>query len=351
LLSAIGAEEWSVSGSIQVAGGQRSAAILGIGTYRPRRVVGNDEIVGMIDSSDEWIRSRSGIRRRRWASAAEGVLDMAEAAAEVALERSGVAAADIGCVVVATISHLKQTPAAASELAYRIGAVNAGAFDVSAACAGFSYGLAMANDFVRGGSASTVLVVGVERMTDLIDPHDRGTAFLFGDGAGAAVVGVAAEQGIGPVVWGGDGAQADAIAQERSWTEWRDELAGNPRAPYPPLRMKGQAVFRWATTTVADVGRRAVKAAGLAVDDLDVFIPHQANNRITDALAASLGLAPAVVVARDIEEQGNTSGASIPLAMETLLERGEARAGDTALLLGFGAGLSYASQVVTLPGR
>lgn len=338
-----------MSGSIRGEVPSRFAGILGLGTYRPARVVGNDEIVGLIDSSDEWIRSRSGIRTRRWARASEGVVDMAESAAKVALERSGVAAEDIGCIVVATISHLKQTPAAASELAHRIGAVNAGAFDISAACAGFCYGLATANDFVRSGSASTVLVVGVERMTDLIDPRDRGTAFLFGDGAGAAVVGVTAEQGIGPVVWGGDGGQADAIAQERSWTEWRDDLAGNPRAPYPPLRMKGQAVFRWATTTVADVGRQAVKAAGLAVDDLDAFIPHQANNRITDVVAASLGLADRVAVARDIEEQGNTSGASIPLAMETLLASGAARAGDTALLLGFGAGLTYASQVVTLP--
>lgn len=340
-----------MSGSIGIAAQPRFAAILGLGTYRPTRVVANDEIVELIDSSDEWIRSRSGIRTRRWAGPAEGVVDMAEAAANVALERSGIAAEEIGCIVVATISHFKQTPAAASELAHRIGAVNAGAFDISAACAGFSYGLAMANDFVRGGSASAVLVVGVERMTDLIDPTDRGTAFLFGDGAGAAVVGVADEQGIGPVVWGGDGGQADAIAQERSWTEWRDELADDPRSPYPPMRMKGQAVFRWATTTMADVARQAVKAAGLAVEDLDAFIPHQANNRITNAVAASLGLDEGVAVARDIEEQGNTSGASIPLAMAALLERGEAQPGDTALLLGFGAGLSYAGQVVTLPGR
>lgn len=338
-----------MSATIRMDAGPRSAKILGIGTYRPIRVVTNDEVAGPIDSSDEWIRLRSGIRRRRWAGPDESVLDMAEDAAKVALARSGVSAEEIGCVLVATISHFKQTPAAASQLAHRLGAVNAGAFDISAACAGFCYGLAMANDFVRGGSASKVLVVGVERMMDMIDVQDRSTAFLFADGAGAAVVGASTEPGIGPVIWGGDGGQADAITQERSWTEWRDELATNPPSHYPPLRMKGQAVFRWATTAMADVGHRAVKAAGMTVDDLDVFVPHQANNRITDALAGSLGLADRVVIARDIEEQGNTSGASIPLAMEALLESGEAKSGDTALLLGFGAGLSYASQVVTLP--
>jgi 3-oxoacyl-(acyl-carrier-protein) synthase III len=338
-----------VGGSIRVGSGSRFARILGLGAYRPRKVVGNAEVADAIGSSDEWIRVRSGIRTRRWAGADEQLLDMAEAAARDALRRSEVDAAEIGCVVVATISHFKQTPAAASELAHRIGAVNAGAFDISAACSGFCYALAMANDFVRGGSAERVLVVAVERMMDMIDPTDRGTAFLFADGAGAAVVGPADEPGIGPVVWGGDGGQSEAIAQERSWTQWRDELRAGPSSPYPPMRMQGRAVFRWATTSMADVGLRALKAAAVGVDDLDAFIPHQANARITESLARSLGLGERVAVAGDIEEQGNTSAASIPLAMRALLDSGQARAGDTALLLGFGAGLSYAGQVVTLP--
>lgn len=338
-----------MSASIRVDSEPRFAKILGLGAYRPRRVVDNDEVAGPIESSDEWIRSRSGIRTRRWASPDESVIDMASWAAKIALDRSGVDAAEIGCVVVATISHFKQTPAAANIVADRIGAVNAGAMDISAACSGFCYALAMANDFVRGGSASKVLVIGVERMMDMIDPKDRGTAFIFADGAGAAVVGETDEQGIGPVVWGGDGGQADVIAQERSWTQWRDELATDTPSEFPPMRMKGPTVFRWATTSIADVGLRAVKAAGMSVDDLDVFVPHQANVRITDALVKSLGLADRVVVARDIEEQGNTSGASIPLAIDSLLKSGQARSGDIALLLGFGAGLSYAGQVVKLP--
>ncbi len=338
-----------MSASIRIDGDHRFAKILGIGSYRPRRVVDNHEIAEAIDSSDEWIRTRSGIERRRWAGADESVVDMAEAAARVAIQRSGVAVEDIGCVVLATISHFKQTPAAACEVAYRIGAVNAGAFDISAACAGFCYGLAMANDFVRAGSASTVLEVGVERMMDMVDPTDRGTAFLFADGAGAAVVGASTEPGIGPVVWGGDGGRADAITQDRSWTQWRDELVTDSPSPYPVMRMQGQAVFRWASTAMADVGERALKAAGLTVDDVDAFIPHQANRRITDSIARSLHLPERVAIAADIVEQGNTSGASVPLAMDAMLSSGEARSGDTALLLGFGAGLSYAGQVVTLP--
>ncbi|AHH96387.1 ketoacyl-ACP synthase III [Kutzneria viridogrisea] len=335
--------------SIQQGSEPRHARILGIGAYRPRMGVGNEEIAGLIDSTDEWIRTRSGIRSRRWASADEGVLEMAEAAARQALERSGVPAEQIGCVVLATISHFRQTPAAASVLAHRIGAVNAGSFDVSAACAGFCYGLAVAKDFVRGGSASTVLVVGVERMTDMIDPRDRGTAFLFADGAGAAVVGASAEPGIGPVVWGSDGEQADTITQDRSWLEWRDELDKDPDAPFPVLSMKGQAVFRWASVSMGAVARRTLRTSGLSPEDLDVFIPHQANDRITDALVRSLRLPDSVVVARDIVEQGNTSAASIPLAMDSLLDSGRAKSGDLALLLGFGAGLSFAGQVVTLP--
>jgi 3-oxoacyl-(acyl-carrier-protein) synthase III len=327
----------------------RNAAILGVGAYRPRLVVDNDQVAGLIDSSDEWIRTRSGIRRRRWASEDETIVEMATAAAAAAIERSGVDSERIGCVLLATISNLRQTPAAAGEVATRVGAVHAGSMDISAACAGFCYGLALAGDIVRAGSAETVLVIGVERMTDIIDDRDRGTAFLFADGAGAAVVGGSAEPGIGPVVWGSDGSQAELISQDHSWLEWRDQLAKDSSAPAPAMRMKGQPVFRWATVEMAKVARRTLAAAGLDVHDLDVFIPHQANDRITEALARSLRLPPTVAIARDVVEQGNTSAASIPLAIDALLSSGAARSGDTALLLGFGAGLSFAGQVVTLP--
>jgi len=224
-----------------------------------------------------------------------------------------------------------------------VGAPTAAAFDVSAACAGFCYGIAMANDLVRGGSAPYVLVVGVERLSDLTDRTDRSTAFIFADGAGAAIVGPAEQPGIGPVVWGSDGTQHEAISQKESW----QEAAGSYN--WPHLKMDGNPVFRWASFEMAKVAQQALDVAGVKAEDLDLFVPHQANNRITDAMIRSLKLPEHVKVARHIVRQGNTSAASIPLAIEAMREAGEAKSGDTALIIGFGAGLVFAAQVITLP--
>jgi 3-oxoacyl-(acyl-carrier-protein) synthase III len=243
------------------------------------------------------------------------------------------------------MSNVRQAPPLSAEVAFRIGSNGAGAMDTGAGCAGFCYTLAAAADAVRAGSARYVVVAGVERMTDILDPTDRGTAFIFGDGAGAVVVGPGAEDGIGPVRWGSDGSQLDAIAQPYSWADVR----ADPTVPAPTLRMAGQQVFRWAVTELAPIARDAVDRAGLTLDDIDVFIPHQANLRITDALVKGIGLSDRVVVAREIVRTGNTSAASIPLAMEQLLSSGEARSGQRALLMGFGSGLLYAAQVVRLP--
>ncbi|MGH8776164.1 MAG: beta-ketoacyl-ACP synthase III [Jiangellaceae bacterium] len=324
----------------------RQARILGIGGYRPVRVVPNAEIVERIDSSDEWIRTRSGIASRRWANAEETVIAMSLSAAGKALAHAGVTADQIGCVIVSTVTHLYQTPSAAAEIAYKLGTNRAAAFDISAACAGFCYGISLGADMVRGGTAEHVLVIGVERLSDLTDHDDRSTAFIFADGAGAAVVGPSDEAAIGPVVWGSDGQHLDLIRQRE---EWRDALfaEGGPRLPH--LTMEGNAVFRWASYEMAKVAREAIDAAGITPDDLDVFVPHQANMRITDAMARALKLPESIVTARDIVEQGNTSAASIPLAIERLLETGQARSGDLALLIGFGAGLVYAAQVVRIP--
>ncbi len=319
--------------------------IYGVGGYRPTRVVDNAEICRAIDSSDEWIRIRSGIEQRRYAGPEETIPEMAVAAAGKALANAGVEPEQIGCVLVATVTHLRQTPAAAPGIAHRLGARNAAAFDVSAACAGFCYGLALASDMIRGGSARYVVVIGVERLSDLTDRHDRSTAFLFGDGAGAAVVGPAETPGIGPVVWGADGARLDAVEQTVPWSAMRN----NPSHDWPVLRMAGQQVFRWASYEMATVAQRALTQAGVRAEDLDAFIPHQANMRITDAMIRALDLPDHVQVARDISETGNTSAASIPLAAERMLTTGEVRSGGLALLIGFGAGLVYAAQVVTLP--
>jgi 3-oxoacyl-[acyl-carrier-protein] synthase III len=334
-----------VSGTIRLGAGSPYARILGVGAHRPERVVTNEEICQRIDSSDEWIRERSGIVTRHFAAPDETVVDMSVSAARRAIEASGLTPDQLDVVVVATVTHLSQTPSAAAEVAYRLGAGHPGAFDISAACAGFSYGLALAQDMVRGGSARHVLVVGVEKLSDMVDPTDRGTAFLFGDGAGAVVVGPSDVPAIGPVVWGSDGEQTEAITQDVFWTVLRDE----PGHPFPSLKMSGQQVFRWAVFEIAKVAGQALEAAGVTVDDLDVFIPHQANMRITDAMIKKLGLPEHVVVARDIAQTGNTSAASIPLAMSRMLDEGEAKSGDLALLIGFGAGLVYSAQVVTLP--
>ncbi len=329
--------------------GAPHATILGLGAYRPSRIVPNAEVIEAIDSSDEWIQQRSGIRQRRWATPEETVQMMSVAASREALERAGIAPAQVDCVVVATVSHLLQTPAVATAIAHELGTEKAAAFDISAACAGFCHGVSLAADMVRGGSARHVLVIGVERLSDLTDLHDRGTAFIFADGAGAAVVGPSETPGIGPVVWGSDGEQFDLIRQRE---DWRD-VVGTPTEPgsgvMPHLVMQGNPVFRWASFAMAKVGQQALDRAGVSADQLDVFVPHQANMRIIDAMARSMKLPDRVRVARDIADQGNTSAASIPLALHRMIEEGEARSGDLALLIAFGAGLAYAAQVVTVP--
>jgi 3-oxoacyl-[acyl-carrier-protein] synthase-3 len=330
---------------IQSPAGAAHARILGVGGYRPSRVITHEQICQVIDSTDEWITTRTGIKERRWATSEETVGMMSIGAAGKALAASGIEPERIGLVIISTVTHLAQTPSLAAQVANELGAVNAAAFDISAACAGFCHGLALAQDSVRGGSAEYVLVIGVERLSDLTDMNDRSTAFIFGDGAGAAVVGPSDTPGIGPVVWGADGSQLDAIGQTFTWEALREQ----PGLGFPSLRMNGQQVFRWASYQMVPVARRAMEQAGVTAEDLDAFIPHQANMRITDAMIKALKLPEKVPVARDIARTGNTSAASIPLAMERMLEEGEAPHGGVALLIGFGAGLVYAAQVVQLP--
>jgi 3-oxoacyl-[acyl-carrier-protein] synthase III len=324
--------------------GAAHARIWGIGGYRPERVVTNDEICENIDSSDQWIRERTGIITRLYAAPDETVVDMGSAAAGQALKAAGLTASQIGAVIVATATHPYQTPAAAPMVADRIGATPAAAFDISAACAGYCHGIALANDMIRGGSAEFVLVVGVEKLSEFTDKTDRGSAFIFGDGAGAAVVGPSDFPGIGPTVWGSDGSRWKAISQRSSWIEMRDR-----DIDWPAITMEGPAVFRWAVWDMAPVAQAALDQAGIKADDLDAFIPHQANMRIIDALVKQLKLPADLAVARDIADTGNTSAASVPLATQRMLDSGEVPHGGLALQIGFGAGLVYAAQVVVLP--
>ncbi|WP_282797790.1 ketoacyl-ACP synthase III [Streptomyces sp. CC224B] len=335
--------------------GSPYARIMGVGGYRPTRVVPNEVILEKIDSSDEWIRSRSGIATRHWASPEETVAAMSVEAAGKAIANAGIRPEQIGAVIVSTVSHFRQTPAIATEIADKLGTGRPAAFDISAGCAGFGYGLTLAKGMIVDGSAEYALVIGVERLSDLTDLEDRKTAFLFGDGAGAVVVGPAKEPGIGPSVWGSEGDKAETIKQTVGWDEYRigdvSKLPVNTdgEVKFPAITQEGQAVFRWAVFEMAKVAQQALDAAGISADDLDVFIPHQANMRIIDSMVKTLKLPEHVTVARDVETTGNTSAASIPLAMERLLATGEAKSGDTALVIGFGAGLVYAATVVTLP--
>ncbi|MDT0203322.1 beta-ketoacyl-ACP synthase III [Nocardioides sp. AE5] len=334
---------------INTAAGAAHAAILGVGAYRPRTVVPNADVIEAIDSSDEWIQQRSGIKTRGFAQDDETVVMMSVNASRQALDRAGIGPEQVGTVIVATVSHLLQTPSAATMIAHELGTNKAAAFDISAACAGFCHGVALAADMVRSGSSGHVLVIGVERLSDITSPSDRGTAFIFADGAGAVVVGPSEVPGIGPVVWGSDGEHYDHIRQDVPWDDALEQATSGELAEAPHLVMQGSAVFRWAAFEMAKVAQEALDRAGITPEQLDVFVPHQANNRITDAMARAMKLPETVQIARDIIDQGNTSAASVPMALERMISDGQARSGDTALLIAFGAGLAYAAQVVTVP--
>ena len=322
---------------IRLAEGTAGARILAFGGYQPTRVVTNDELTQTVDTTDEWIRSRVGIASRRIAGPDETVADMAVAAGGKALAASGLGPSDIDLVIVATCTPEAPIPNVAATVATRLGIVAPGAFDLNAACAGFCYALGTAADAVRAGTSRHVLVIGAEKLSQWVDWTDRSTCIIFADGAGAAVVGPVSDDadgpGIGPVVWGSDGNMADKIyiKDRRSF-----------------IVQEGQAVFRWATTALHPVARKACERAGVDPSELAAFVPHQANLRIIEAIARKIG-APQAKVATDIINSGNTSSASIPLALSAMIERGEVGSGSAVLLLGFGAGISYAAQVIKVP--
>src|SRR5215207_6726883 len=320
--------------TIQQSQGAPGARVLGLGAYRPRRRVTNAELAETMDTNDEWIQSRVGIAERRWAADDETLVEMAVAAGGKALAASGLAPDEIDLVIVASASLRVPIPGIGRQVGYRLGIPRPGAFDLNAGCAGFCYALGVASDNIRAGSARNALVVGVERLTDVTDLEDRTTAVIFADGAGAAVVGATDEPGIGPVAWGSDGDQYNAI-----------EIAAGSST----MTMAGQAVSRWPTTKLTETLVEATEKAGVGPADIDVFAPHQANLRIVESMTKRLGFGENTVVARDIVQAGNTSAASIPLALTALMESGEAKSGDLALVLGYGAGLTFAGQVLVLP--
>ncbi|WP_394551933.1 beta-ketoacyl-ACP synthase III [Agromyces sp. MMS24-JH15] len=318
--------------------------IYAFGAARGENVVPNEDLIGPIDSSDEWIQQRTGIITRTRAGADVLAVDLATDAAREAIEKSGVAPERIDLVIIATISNVQQTPSMAAVVADRVGANPAAAYDMNAACAGYSYALAQADALIRAGAATYALVIGAEKLSDVVDPTDRTISFLLGDGAGAVVVGPSEVPGISRTVWGSDGSKAGAVGMDHTLVEFRDGGAG-----WPTLRQEGQTVFRWAVWDMAKVARQALDAAGVTADQLAAFIPHQANMRIIDEFAKQLKLPETVVIGRDIATTGNTSAASIPLATHRLLEEHPELSGGLALQIGFGAGLVFGAQVVVLP--
>ena len=324
--------------------GSQYTRILSIGAARGDLVVPNDELVAAIDSSDEWIQQRTGIITRTRASQDVDAVDMATDAAREAIEKSGIDPALIDAVIVATISNGRQTPSMAAVLADRVGSTPAAAYDINAACAGYAYAIAQADALIRTGAAHYALVVGAEKLSDLVDPADRSISFLLGDGAGAVVIGPSDYPGISTTVWGSDGSKADAISMNHTLQEYR-----RGGADWPTLRQQGQTVFRWAVWDMAKVAKKALEVAGIESADLAAFIPHQANMRIIDEFAKQLKLPESVVIARDVATTGNTSSASIPLATHRLLEEHPELSGGLALQIGFGAGLVFGAQVVVLP--
>jgi 3-oxoacyl-[acyl-carrier-protein] synthase-3 len=312
----------------------RGTRVLGLGHYQPANVVTNDDLVARgVDTDDEWIRSRVGIIERRFADPDETVVDLGEHAASKALAASGIGPDAVDLVIVATCTMPTPVPSAAPELAARLGIAAPGAYDLNTGCSGFVYALSTASAAVLTGQAHNVLVVAAERFSGWLDFADRSTCIILADGAGAAVVGPSDEPGIGPIVWGSDGAQSRTVVIDEQSRYFSQE---------------GQTVYRWATSHMPAVAQEACRRAGVELADIAAFVPHQANLRMIEAIAKKLG-APNAIVARDVQVSGNTSAATIPLALSKMVERGEIPSGAAVLLLGFGSGLAYASQVVLAP--
>lgn len=312
--------------------------ITAMGHYQPTRVLTNDDLAAMVDTSDDWIRRRTGIATRHIAGDDESVTDLAAAAGAKALATAGLSPSDIGLVTVATCTAIDRLPSTAAQVAGRLGIPSAVTYDLNNGCAGFCTALACADHSVRAGAARHALVIGAEKMSHVTDWTDRSTCVLLGDGAGAAIVSAAEEGdegGIGPVAWGSDPTRSHAV---RLVDEW-----------HPTFAQEGQAVFRWVTGELPHVAREACARADIVPGDLDGVVTHQANLRIIEALVRQLGLSESAVIARDVVDSGNTSAASVPMALAKLVERREIAPGGRVLLFGFGSGLSWAGQVVTCP--
>jgi 3-oxoacyl-[acyl-carrier-protein] synthase III len=325
------------------------AGILGLGSYAPERVLTNLDLEKMVETSDEWIVTRTGIRERRIAAPGEKTSDLGCQAAVRALQDAGLDAADLDLIIVSTVTGDFAFPSTSSIIQDRIGATRAAAFDLAAGCSGFIYGLATGAQFIQTGLYRHVLVIGAETLSRITNWRDRGTCVLFGDGAGAAVLGPAAEgEGFLSFDLGSDGSGAELLAVDPGG--WGHPLTtGTDCELQCSIRMTGTEVFKFAVKVIEESTLRALDRAGLTVNDIDCLVPHQANIRIIDAATKRLGM-PEGRVFNNVERYGNTSAASIPLALDEARQAGRVRPGDTLALVGFGAGLSWASCILNWTG-
>lgn len=310
--------------------------VVALGHYQPAKVLTNDDLAAMVDTSDEWITSRVGIRTRHIAGPDEPVDELAAHAGAKALASAGFTPADVDLVLVATSTAINRSPNMAARVAARLGMTSPAVMDLNVVCSGFTHALATADHAVRAGSATRALVIGADKMAEIADWTDRTTCVLVGDGAGAAVVEACAEDeepGIGPVLWGSVPEMGHAV-----------RIEGTP----PRFAQEGQSVYRWATTQLPPIARKVCERAGVTPEELAAVVLHQANLRIIEPVAQKIGAVNAVI-ARDVVDSGNTSAASIPMALSKLVERGEIESGAPVLLFGFGGNLSYAGQVIRCP--
>jgi 3-oxoacyl-[acyl-carrier-protein] synthase III len=314
--------------------------ICGTGSYLPARVMTNAEFAARLDTSDAWIRERTGIVQRHIAEKTQTSSDLALEASKQALQAAGVAAEDIDLIIVATSTPDYVFPSTACLLQARLGVKGSTAFDVQAVCSGFIYGIATADAFIKSGRHKKALVVGAEVFSRILDWNDRGTCVLFGDGAGAVVLAADAKPGIHASVLRADGSHADMLSVPGN-------VCGGAVSGSPFLQMNGQAVFKFAVKVLEESARETVAAAGMELADIDWLIPHQANVRILDATARKLALPPEKLVVT-VDHHGNTSAASVPLALDEFIRAGRIRPGHRLLLQGVGGGFTWGSSVVTL---
>ncbi|WP_329125470.1 beta-ketoacyl-ACP synthase III [Streptomyces sp. NBC_01465] len=307
--------------------------ITALGHYQPAKVLTNADLAKIVDTSDEWIRSRVGIETRHIAGPDEPVDELAAHAGAKAIAAAGLTAADIDLVIVATSTAIDRSPNMSARVAARLSMGSPATMDINVVCSGFTHALATADHAVRAGAATRALVIGADKMAEIVDWTDRTTCVLVGDGAGAAIVEASESEDIGPVLWGSVPEMGHAV-----------RIEGTP----PRFAQEGQSVYRWATTQLPPIARKVCEKAGVTPEELAAVVLHQANLRIIEPVAAKIGAVNAVI-ARDVVESGNTSAASIPMALSKLVERGEITSGAPVLLFGFGGNLSYAGQVVRCP--